>query len=113
MSDEYARQGQDEYGSDRGGDKRLEPHRGTLVLVMGILGIFVCVICGILAWVWGNADLKKIDAGRMDPDGRGNTNVGKILGIVSVVLNCLVLILYIVIFVVFMGAAASGNLEGG
>ena len=44
------------------------PHRASMVLVLGILGLVVCFICGIIAWVMGNADLREMDAGRMDPD---------------------------------------------
>lgn len=64
----------------------LTPHRGALILVLGILGIIVCVICGIIAWVMGNNDLREMDAGRMDPSGRGLTQAGKICGMISVIL---------------------------
>lgn len=84
---------------------RLEPHRGTLVLVMGILGILVCFICGILAWVWGNEDVRKMKAGVMDPEGRGATDAGRVLGIISVVLALGGLIL--VGFVMCLGGAAA------
>jgi len=83
----------------------MKPHRGTLVLVLGILGLVVCVICGILAWVFGNADLKEMDAGQMDPSGRGMTQAGKIVGMVSVILNVVGFALWIII-VLIMGAAA-------
>ena len=65
----------------------LNPHRGGLVLALGILGIVCCFICGIIAWVMGNNDIREMDAGRMDPSGRGLTQAGKICGIVSVVLT--------------------------
>lgn len=81
----------------------LEPHRGTLVLVFGIVGIIVCAIFGILAWIFGNEDLKKMDAGRMDPSGRDMTNVGRILGIISVCLNILGILVVIIYFVFFTG----------
>ena len=64
-----------------------KPHRGVLILVFGILGLAVCLIFGILAWVWGNTDLKEMDAGRMDPSGRGLTQAGRIVGMVSVALT--------------------------
>ncbi|MHC4159935.1 MAG: hypothetical protein ACYSSO_12745 [Planctomycetota bacterium] len=78
----------------------LMPHRGTAVLVLGIVGlviglfgsiccgIFAIVgcICGIIAWVMGNKDLKEMSAGRMDPSGRGMVQAGKICGIISVIL---------------------------
>jgi len=63
----------------------LQPHRGVMILVLGILGIVCCFICGIVAWVMGNNDLRDMDAGIMDPSGRGLTQAGKICGIVSIV----------------------------
>ncbi len=62
------------------------PHRGVLILVLGILGLVCCVITGIIAWVMANTDLREMDAGRMDPEGRGLTTAGKICGIISVAL---------------------------
>lgn len=62
------------------------PHRGVLILVLGILGIACCVICGIIAWAMGSSDLKQMDTGLRDPAGRGLTQAGKICGIVSVIL---------------------------
>jgi len=77
----------------------LKPHRGGVILALGIIGIVCCFICGIIAWVMGNNDLREMDAGRMDPSGRGITQAGKICGIVSVVL----LIAGFVIWLLFMG----------
>ena len=85
----------------------LKPHRGTLILVLGILGLVCCGVCGIIAWVMGNGDLKKIDAGEMDPEGRGLTQAGKICGIVSVILNILLILIYGIIFIIGIVAAAS------
>jgi hypothetical protein len=70
----------------------LRPHRATLVLILGIVGVVCCMPAGIVAWVLGHQDLKDIDAGLMDPAGRGMTNAGKILGMISVALTVLVLI---------------------
>ncbi|MCY2932302.1 MAG: GYF domain-containing protein [Planctomycetota bacterium] len=81
----------------------LKPHRGTTILVLGILGLTVCGVLGIVAWVMGSGDLREMDAGRMDPAGRGNTNAGKICGIISTVL---ILISMVFIFFV-MGSAMS------
>ena len=71
----------------RPGGGYMEPHRGTLILVLGILGLAVCCVCGIVAWVMGNADLQKMDAGQMDPEGRGLTQAGRIIGMVCVIMN--------------------------
>ena len=65
----------------------LRPHRGTLILILGILGVLCsCLPLGIVAWVLGHQELKDIDAGHVDPSGRGTVQAGKILGIVSVVI---------------------------
>ena len=71
----------------------MQPHRGALILVLGILGIvFGCAPVAVVAWVMGRSDLAKIDAGVMDPAGRGTTQAGMILGIVGTVLFVLSLL---------------------
>ena len=65
----------------------LLPHRGALILTFGILGIACCFPFGIAAWIMGNNDLQQIDAGLMDPTGKGITNAGKICGIIGTVLG--------------------------
>jgi len=83
----------------------LKPHRGTTVLVLGILGIACCIICGIIAWVMGSNDLKEMDAGIMDPEGRGLTQAGKICGMVSVGIQIIGLLIWIAIMI--LGVAAK------
>ncbi len=83
----------------------LAPHRGTMILVFGILGLVVCCFFGIVAWSMGSNDLREMDAGRMDPSGRSNTNAGRILGIVSVILPLAGLLFYLL-------AAALGAIAG-
>lgn len=73
----------------------MKPHRGTLILVFGILSLVFCAPLGIAAWIMGNGDLKQMDAGTMDPSGRSNANAGRICGIIGTVL----LILGVVVFV--------------
>ncbi len=79
------------------------PHRGVLILVLGILGIVCCFICGIIAWVMGNNDMREIDAGRMDPTGRGLTQAGKICGIVGVILSVVVIVINLIFMLLGMG----------
>lgn len=62
------------------------PHRGVLILVLGIVGLLVCPIPAVMAWLMGKGDMEKIDRGEMDPEGRGLTQAGMILGIVAVAL---------------------------
>ena len=97
--------------SPLGGTYR-QAHRGSMILTLGIFAL-VCnmmLVPGILAWIMGRADLKEIDAGRMDPEGRGMTQAGMVLGIIGTLLPLVFLAIYIVIAIVFMlfvGAAAA------
>lgn len=61
--------------------------KGTMILVLGILSLICsCSPLGIAAWLMGNTALKEIDA---QPGRYGNrqlVQIGRILGIVAVVL---------------------------
>lgn len=91
----------------------MRPHRGVLILVLGILGLVICVISGIIAWVLANGDLRAMDSGQMDPTGRSMTQAGKIIGIVSVVLNLIAVGIWVLIVILGLGAAAAGAASGG
>jgi hypothetical protein len=55
-----------------------------MIMILGIVSIFALqIILGPIAWVMANGDLKKMDAGIMDPSGRDNTKTGKTCGIVG------------------------------
>jgi hypothetical protein len=71
----------------------MKTHRATLILVLGILSIFICGPLGIAAWIMGNKDLKEMDAGVMDPSGRGNTSAGRICGIIGTAILILIVLL--------------------
>jgi len=64
----------------------VEPHRGVMILIFGILGVLCCVIFGIIAWVMGSGDLRKMERGLMDRSGEGMTRAGQIIGIVATIL---------------------------
>ena len=99
------------------GQRNLQPHRGPLVLILGILGLVfnVCCIPGILAWIFGASDLKQMKAGTMDPEGEGLTKAGYICGIIGTCIQIVALIgamlsvVFIILLVVF-AAAAGGNM---
>jgi hypothetical protein len=82
----------------------MKPHRGTLIMVLGILGIVLCGFLGIPAWIMANADLRQMDAGTMDPSGRSTTNAGRICGIIGIILLILTIIFGVVVAVGFRGA---------
>ena len=89
----------------------MAPHRGVLILVLGILSLVGCsFFTGIPAWIMGKGDLVKIDAGQMDPSGRTLTQVGMILGIVSVILSIVGCVVYGLFGLLFAGAAVSGEM---
>lgn len=79
----------------------LEPHRGSAILVLGILGLVVFWPVGVIAWLWANEDLRKMDAGIMDPEGRGSTQAGRICGLIATVL-ALVAVGLIVLYLFMM-----------
>src|SRR5688500_7620631 len=56
---------------------------GTLILVLGIIGLLVCWLLGPVAWVMANNALATLDSGRGDPAQRQLVTTGKILGIIA------------------------------
>ena len=63
-----------------------QPHpQGTLVLVLGIIGLVACFIPGIVALVMGNRAIKEIDANPAAYNNRSNVQIGRILGIIGIV----------------------------
>jgi DNA-directed RNA polymerase subunit RPC12/RpoP len=90
-------------------------HRGSMILTLGIISLFCnfALIPGILAWVMGRADLRQMDAGRMDPEGRGTTQAGMILGMIMTIFAMIgvviVIIYFVFVFLVILGAAANAR----
>ncbi len=101
--DDYDDRRRDRDYYDRGPRRDVQPHRGGLILTLGIIGLVVSC-CPLLGWIFGgiatnmaNADLLKMTHGDMDSDGRGQTETGKLLGniaigiaTVSALLGCLI-----------------------
>jgi len=96
----------DDYDDDRRGG--VEPHRGVMILVFGILGLMLCGIFGIFAWLFGKRDLDLIKRGLMDKEGEALTKVGYILGIVATILF-LIQIMFVVLYVVFIAAVVASK----
>jgi hypothetical protein len=81
------RDGDDEDAGDFPGRRRdWEPHRGGLILALGILGLVACPLFGPFAWAMGNQDLTAMRARRMDPEGEGLTRAGEICGLIGTIL---------------------------
>ncbi len=79
-----------------------EPSQATTALVLSILGLVVCGILGPFGWSMAQKELDGIDAGRRDPNNRGQAQAAKVIGIIVTVLMLLVLLL-----VFFVVAAAA------
>lgn len=93
----------------------LQPHRGATILTLGILSLIICAVLGIFAWVMANRDLRLMNAGQMDPSGRGITQAGKICGMIGTILLCVGVgfaLLYFVFVVVILGLLAAGAAAG-
>lgn len=99
----------DEYLVDDYDDHRrgaIKAHRGTLIMVFGIIGLVMCSGFGIAAYLMGKNDLREIRAGRMDAEGESMTNVGYVLGIVSSIIFCIQLfavVAYIAVIAIILG----------
>jgi hypothetical protein len=79
-------------------------------MVLGILSLVVLpFVLGPIAWVMGHNDMQKIHAGRMDPEGEGMTNTGKICGMIGTIMGIIFLVLacvWIAFLVMLLSTAA-------
>jgi hypothetical protein len=79
----------DRPGRDPQFRQNLRPHRGDMIMILGILSFFIAgIVLGPMAWIMGNNDLREMALGRMDRSGESNTNVGRICGMISTILHC-------------------------
>lgn len=82
------------------------PLFGLCAPVLTIIGL----VLGIMAWLMGSSDLKKIKAGTISTTAKGQTQGGFICGIVGTILNSLILLCGCIGVILFfaVGAAAFG-----
>ena len=87
----------------------MQPHRGAVILVLGILGLVFCALCAPFAWIMGKNDLEQMNAGGMDPAGRGLTQAGMYLGLAGTILIGIGLLLVVGLFILgLVGASVQG-----
>src|ERR1019366_809601 len=107
-----AEEGDDDFAERRPIRATVYPHRGTVILTLGIMSLVipcVAIICGPIAWSMANSDLAEMRAGRMDPDGEGIVQAGRILGMIALGLLALVALFYCGIFgIAVLGGAMQG-----
>lgn len=123
--------GYDEPAPLAGQSGRGQPHRGALVLTLGIIGdvlllsapfAFCCpfvfwlpLLAGlglcVTALLLGRTDLARIQAGEMDPAGRGMTMGGFICGVIGTVLHAILLLLTLawLLFIVLSPSTVNTN----
>ena len=77
------------------------------MLVLGILGLVVCFICGIFAITMGNKALKEIDANPAAYNNRQSVTIGRILGIIGVVLQGGFVLIYGIVIIAAIATSSS------
>lgn len=97
----------DNLGNNDSGAMQLP--NATAALVLGILSIVVCFICGIVALVISNKD---IDMYKANPElytatSYNNIKAGRVCAIIGIALQVLVLIAYIIFIAFFVSMASS------
>jgi hypothetical protein len=91
----------------------VRPHKGSAILIMGILSIVIsCLPLGIVAWVMGNAELRDMDRGLVDPSGRSDVNIGRICGIISVCIAGAIFLIWMLFVLGALGLAAAAAGSG-
>ena len=102
-------------GASSAGRMYQMPHRGGLILTLGIASLLcnILAVPGITAWVMGRADLAKIRTGMIDSAGEGLTQAGMIMGIIGTCMAAVgllfTLMYFALIFVVMIAAIAGAN----
>jgi uncharacterized membrane protein HdeD (DUF308 family) len=100
-------QGQPTMSTTEPAKKIILAHRGTMILVFGILGIVLNFICcvgvaqvfSILALVMGVGDLKKMKFGMMESEGKGITTAGMIMGIIGLALTIIAIVGFVLVLI--------------
>lgn len=70
----------------------LKPHRGDLVLSLGLVGLLGILPIALAAWVLGSRDFRRIRAGEMEPAGFAATIIGYLSGIAGTILFFLAMV---------------------
>jgi hypothetical protein len=95
--------------ANTGGNNTPLPN-ATAVLVLGILSIVVCFICGIIALVMAkkDADLYRLNPGAYSEASMSNIKTGRICAIIGLVLWGIGIVFYI-IFIAFLVTTVGAN----
>lgn len=94
------------YGGQPYGVGGGEHPQGTMIFVLGIVGIFVGV-CAPIAWILGNKALNEIKATGASYSNESQIRTGRMLGKVFTILYIVLIVLYIIAIVVILGMAGA------
>ena len=95
-------------GSGGWGAPPREHPNGTAVLVLGILSLVACGVCGPFAWSMANTALREMDAQPgVTFSNRGNVTAGRICGIIGTAFLALGLLWVLVWVGIIAGMASS------
>jgi hypothetical protein len=72
------------------GPSRMEKGRAGLVLLFGVLSLFLCGPLGVIAFIMGAAELRKIRAGLISLKKKGEIMIGMGLGLVGILTSVVV-----------------------
>lgn len=75
--------------------------RSTTALILGILGLLCCPICGPFAWYMGHQETKAIKGRLSSPAGQGLATAGMVLGILGTIY-----LAFVLLWIVFFGGIA-------
>jgi hypothetical protein len=85
-----------------------EPHRGSLIMTLGIISLFFAhIILGPIAWIMANHDLEAMRTGKMDPEGESSTNTGRICGMIATILGIIGILVALAFFCLWIFAFAA------
>jgi hypothetical protein len=76
-------------------EQNLKPHRAHHVLFLGLLGLGFCFIFGIFAWIMANNDLREMAVDRMNNEGKGQTQYGRMCARIGIFIHVPVLTFYL------------------
>lgn len=83
-----------------------KPEGAVTIFVLGLLGLVVCGLLGIVAWVQGNDYMKRCQAMGVQPEGLAVA--GRIMGMIATILIIVGLVLFVGMMMLGALAGAAG-----
>lgn len=101
--------------------KMMAPHRGATVVALGIISLLFspcCLLaigacaCGYYAYQMGSHDLQEMYAGRMNRSGESLDKIGRMLGIIGMVVSAPVILLSLIGLIITLVRAIAAPMVG-